>query len=283
MKRAATATLLIVSSCLALTTAVENVTREPTDEELVAEFMANWGDQVEMVSLDEFLNQNKSIGDLNATHNRDRKLDDDPFALLNDAISSITSSWSSITSAFGSKNEQQLLESHFDNGWKKFKQKTKVFKGAGLKYKNSKSFFKNIIKMIKLPSQYHSSFYQILDWVKFFDEQTWSEHDTQFSMGKGGDDSTFTMFTRNDQANQKLDVLFLTCAQKFKLADNYLVMSESKSSLGGLFSSSKIKIKKIKAGLKTEDLKFISSYFSLLAYQQVALANGLQVPPDPQF
>ena len=48
-------------------------------------------------------------------------------------------------------------------------------------------------------------------------------------------------------------------------------------------SKDAIKIKKMKAGLKTEDLKFISSYFSLLAYQQIAIAQGLQVPPDPQF
>merc|ERR1712216_385270 len=99
----------------------------------------------------------------------------------------------------------------------------------------------------------------------------------------GGDDSSFTMFSRNRQDDEKMDVLFLTCSQKFKLADNYMVISESSSKLGGLFSSTKIKIKKMKAGLKTEDLKFISSYFSLLAYQQIyrAGAPGAARPPVP--
>lgn len=286
MKRAAIATLLLASTCFAMTSAVENVTDALTPEERVAEFMAEWGDMVEMVSLEDYLNEAeaeaKSISGLNTTQIKSRRLAD-PFSLLNSAITSVTGAWSSITSAFGSKYEEQLLESHFDNGWKKFKQKTKVFKGTGLKYKDSKKFFGNIVKMISLPSQYKGSFYQIIDWIQFFDDQTWSEHDTQFAQGKGGTDSSFTMFARNDRDNQKLDVLFLTCDQKFKLADNFLVISQSSSKLGGLFSSSKIKIKKMKAGLKTQDLQFVSSYFKLLAFQQVAIAQGLQPPPDPRF
>ena len=81
----------------------------------------------------------------------------------------------------------------------------------------------------------------------------------------------------------QVDVLFLTCSQTFKLADDYFVISESKSILGGLFSSTKIKFKKKPASLSTADLMFVSEYFSLLAYQQIALAEGMAAPPDPQF
>ena len=81
----------------------------------------------------------------------------------------------------------------------------------------------------------------------------------------------------------KVDVLFMTCKQQFKLAKDFLVISQSKSMLGGLFSSTQIKIKKMDAGLKDRDLQFVSSYFSLLAYQQVAIAEGLPAPPDPSF
>ena len=93
----------------------------------------------------------------------------------------------------------------------------------------------------------------------------------------------FTMYARNRQADQKIDVLFMTIAQQFKLADNYFVISESKSILGGLFSSTKLKFKEIPAGITTEELMFVSDYFSLLAYQQIALAEGLDEPPDPPW
>ena len=81
----------------------------------------------------------------------------------------------------------------------------------------------------------------------------------------------------------QVDVLFLTCSQTFELADDYFVISESHSILGGLFSKTKIKFKKKPASLSTADLMFISEYFSLLAYQQIALAEGMAAPPDPQF
>ena len=245
-----------------------------------AEFMREWGHIFTMVSLDEYLEE--AANRTTSAHGR-KLLQANPFGMLESAIGSITGAWSGITSAFGSKYEEQLLDTRMDNGWKKFKQKTKVFKGTGLTYKNLPQFMKKIPKMIGLQSKYKKDFLQITEWMQFFDDQTWSQHDTQFSMGKGGKDSSFTMFSRNRQSDEKMDVLFLTCSQTFKLADNYMVISESSSKLGGLFSSTKIKIKKMKAGLKTEDLKFISSYFSLLAYQQIAIAQGLQVPPDPQF
>ena len=86
----------------------------------------------------------------------------------------------------------------------------------------------------------------------------------------------FTMYARNRQADQKIDTLvaprpqisspicaagaarqllpdalepplqFLTCNQDFKLADNYFVISEHKSILGGLFDRTVLKFKKVR-------------------------------------
>merc|ERR1719231_772182 len=99
--------------------------------------------------------------------------------------------------------------------------------GLPSKYKND---FMQIAEWMHplgdLPSKYKNDFMQIAEWMHLFDDQTWSQHDTQFSMGKGGDDSSFTMFSRNRESDEKMDVLFLTCSQTFELADNYMVISE---------------------------------------------------------
>jgi len=137
--------------------------------------------------------------------------------------------------------------------------------------------------MLKIPSEYTKDFDMQIEWIKFFDNTTWSSHNTQFKTGKGGQDSSFTMFARNRQDDEKIDVLFLTCSQEFKKADNYFVISESKSILGGLWSSTTLKFKDIPAGITDADLTFVSDYFQLLAYQQIALASGEEAPPDPQF
>jgi hypothetical protein len=234
-------------------------------------FLAKWGHVVTRVDVE----PTKARRSLQAPGN--------PFAMLLNAIQGITGAWQSIVGAFKSEFKEEIVDKEFANGWSKFKQATKVFKGAGLDYENMDDFFADIKAMIKVPAAYSDDFDQQIAWIKFFDNTTWSEHNTQFNKGKGGSDTMFTFYAVNHQADSKLDVLFLTCAQEFKLADNYMVISQSKSILGGLFSSSKLKFKKIPAGLQDKDLMFVSQYFSLLAYQQIALAEGVAAPPDPSF
>lgn len=205
------------------------------------------------------------------------------FDSLFDIINKITGSWQSIVNAFKSSYTEQIADKEFNNGWSEFKAATRAFKGAGLAYTNANEFFADIKDMIQLPTQYSDDFDKQIEWIKFFDNITWSAHNTQFNIGQGGDDSQFTMFARNRQDDMKLDVFFLTCSQSFKKADNYFVISESRSILGGIWSSTKLKFKKIPAGLTDADLMFVSDYFQLLAYQQIALASGMEVPPDPTF
>jgi len=207
----------------------------------------------------------------------------DPFDSLMAIIQKITGAWQSIVNAFKSSYSEQIVDKEFANGWKSFKAATKTFKGAGLEYSKTDEFFADIRGMIDIPKDYTKDFDQQIEWIKFFDNITWSSHNTQFNTGKGGSDQVFTMFARNRQEDQKLDVLFLTCSQEFKKADNYFVISESKSILGGIWSSTTLKFKKIPAGITDQDLMFVSDYFQLLAYQQIALASGAAAPPDPQF
>jgi len=206
-----------------------------------------------------------------------------PFEMLIQAIQQITGAWQSIVNAFKSTYEEQLLDTHLNNGWSKYKQATKVFKGAGLAYDKTDEFFADIQSMIAIPDKYKDDFNKQIEWIKFFDNTTWSGHDTQFSQGKGGSDTIFTMYARNREDDGKIDVLFLTCSQEFELADDYFVISEHKSILGGLFDHTEIKFKKKPAAISDKDLMFVSEYFSLLAYQQIALAEGISAPPDPQF
>jgi len=210
-------------------------------------------------------------------------LESGPFDSLFDIISKITGAWSSIVNAFKSSYSEQIVDKEFANGWKSFKAATRTFKGAGLAYDKADEFFADIRGMLNIPANYTKDFNQQIQWIKFFDNTTWSSHNTQFSTGKGGSDTVFTMFARNRQSEQKIDVLFLTCSQHFTKADNYFVISESRSILGGIWSSTTLKFKKIPAGITNQDLMFVADYFQLLAYQQLALASGEKAPPDPQF
>lgn len=260
--------------CFALCTLVSACFAEHVgQDERIATFMEKWGpDGRNVIQLLE--PQSDSVG---------RRLQTDPFDSLFDIIQKITGAWQSIVNAFKSSYSEQIVDKEFDNGWSQFKAATKTFKGAGLEYSHTDEFFADIKSMLDLNANYSKQFDEQIEWIKFFDNVTWSAHNTQFSTGKGGSDSVFTMYAKNREEDQKIDVLFLTCDQTFKKADNYFVISESRSILGGIWSSTKIKFKKIPAGITDADLMFVSDYFQLLAYQQIALVSGSEVPPDPSF
>lgn len=201
-----------------------------------------------------------------------------PLSMLTGAISSITGAWSSIVGAFKTTFAQQLDTTQMNRGWSKFTESTKVFKGEGLEYAKAPEFFKDIRQMIKIPSKYSKDFDSIINFIQFFDKEYWSEHDTTFNIGKGGQATHFTMMANNNQAESKIDVIFITCAEQFKLAPDVFVISQTHSYLGGIFSSTTIKFDQRPAGLSTTDLTFVSQFFLLLAYQEIALAENLPQP-----
>ena len=121
--------------------------------------------------------------------------------------------------------------------------------------------------MIQIPDKYSSDFDNIIDWIKFFDSEYWSEHDVSWSKGNDGTSTHFTMYANNNQNTSKIDTLFLTLGEEFKLAPDVFVISESRSILGGIFSSTTLKFKHKPAAMNDEELTFVSQYFLLLAYQ----------------
>jgi len=266
--------------------AAESATDAVTEISPEDEFMAKWGPAghgvVTFVTMEEVLKQKRE----------GRKLlqappapggGGNPFAMLNSIIGSVTGAWSSIVNAFKTSFSQQLDQTQFHRGWSKFKEQTKVFKGQGLHYSKAPEFFADIRKMISIPDKYSKDFDNIINFIQFFDKEFWSEHDTTFDIKKGGQSSHFTMMANNNQNASTIDTLFITCAEQFKLAPDVFVITESHSYLGGIFSSSTIKFDQRPAGLSTEDLQFVSQYFLLLAYQEIALAENLPQPPDPGF
>jgi hypothetical protein len=217
-----------------------------------------------------------------AASTKGRALQAGEFAGLFAAIKAITGAWESIVKAFGTSYKEQIVDKEFHNGWDRYKAGTTAFKGAGLPKSLQAEYFADIMSHAGVPSQYAADFQDQLKWINAFDSSTWTKHNTQYTTGTGGTDMQVTIFA-NNRADGKMDLTYLTCSQSFHLADNYFVISESKSILGGIFSSTKLKFKMVPAGITDQQLMFVSDYFALLAYQNLALAAGAATPPDPNF
>lgn len=244
--------------------------------------MSEWGSLVSVVSMADLVTPLEN-------HTTSRKLlqapapGPNPWQMLNSIIQAITGDWLGIVNAFKSSYSETLDYEQLARGWSKFKEGTKVFKGEGLTYDKAPAFFADIRQMIQIPANYSADFDEMIKFIQFFDKEYWSSHDTTFNIGKGGSDTHFTMMANNNQNTSKIDVLFITLSEQFKVAPDVFVMTESHSYLGGIWSTAKIKFDKRPAGITSEQLQFVSQYFLLLAYQEIALAEGLPAPPDPNF
>jgi len=194
------------------------------------------------------------------------------------AVNSVTSAWSGIVSAFGSSYSKELTDMRLNRGFDKFRSSMKTFVGEGLPHARSKEFMKDLSKKLSIPSAYKKDFEFIAKWVQFFDQQTWTQSDINFSKGKGGTTSNFNFFAKNRDKDQKLDVTYVTCSNEFKLAPDIYVWTTRRSKMGGLFSSTKTEIQKKPAAITETQLKFVSEWFLLLAYQELARFMKIAVP-----
>lgn len=244
-------------------------------------------DDEDFLTEEEFMNRwGQYIVEVPVNH-EERSLDEEmklqsgilPFLTgLAGAVNSFAGAFQSITQAFASSYSKELQDMKLNRGFDKFKSKTKAFSGQGLPVKHVDAFMKDLGKRINIPTKYRSDFKGLVQWVKYFDDQTWTQSDFTFNKGKGGDATNFNFFSHKHEDGKKMDFVWLTCDQSFKLAPDLFVWVTRKSTMGGLFSSTKTKIEKKPAALSEEQLKFVSEYFLMLAYQELARFMNLTVP-----
>lgn len=109
------------------------------------------------------------------------------------------------------------------------------------------------------------------------DEETWSAYHMLFSMGSGGDCKFVTILAHHNGTSGKIDMLLSDMQASFKLAPDVMVIQESKSVLGGIYSDSKIRLKELPRGVTEDDMKAVFDFFYIVAFKNFADLVGLKV------
>jgi len=194
------------------------------------------------------------------------------------AITSVTDAWKGIVGAFASSYSKELQDIKLNRGFDKFRSSMKAFAGEGMPYDQTEAFLGDLAGRLAIPDSYKADFQFMAKWVQFFDSQTWTQSDVTFKKGNGGKTSNFNFFARNRPEDGKMDITYVTCGQDFQLADDLYVWVTRRSTMGGLFSSTKTEIEKKPAAITQDQLKFVSEWFLLLAYQELARFMQIAVP-----
>jgi hypothetical protein len=119
-----------------------------------------------------------------------------------------------------------------------------------------------------------------LEQAQFAKANTWNMYRTMYSVHNSSDANYFCLMTnRNDQNN--FDVYMVQMSNSFKLEPDLLVIRNSTSELGGLFSDSTENVYKTPHTLTKNDLKTLLDYFDLISYNSFMKYFGKAPPSYP--
>ena len=193
---------------------------------------------------------------------RGRKLFLGAFNQLIGAVQGATSAVQGIANLVGTQTSEALVGQFTDRGFKKFKEKTTITVTSGLPTKFFEAFMKDQLRtVVKVPSKHNDGVQQIIKWGIYTESNSWNAAENTFDINKGGKVKNFQVFLNRNTECEHMNIVLVKTDISFKLAPDVFVISKSKATFGGAFSTTKLHWKKNKAALKAQDLQFVSEFF----------------------
>ena len=105
---------------------------------------------------------------------------------------------------------------------------------------------------------------EFLEFAPFTDVGNWNMMRSMYSASSQSDANYICLMTYRDELN-RISVYQVNMKNSFKVAPDLLIVRNSRSSFGGLFSSTSEKVVKIPHAMTPEDLQQLLDYFDLIA------------------
>ena len=187
-----------------------------------------------------------------------------------------------IVSFFGKTYTEQLIASHLDNGYSQFRVNSEAQTIAGLKHSMLPYFLGLLAKKFGMSGEEKEIFIENNRWAAYtLGGKDWHDERYVFSVGKGGNARSASVYINNDIKTQKMNVLWIISKTEFKLAPEVFVILASTTQFWS--TSHKILFKKKPANIKQKDIEFVCNYGNMIAIQLLADLAGLNRPKDPNF
>merc|ERR1712072_323881 len=124
--------------------------------------------------------------------------------------------------------------------------------------------------VVKVPSKHQNAVGAILKWAQYMEQSTWNAAENTFDIGKGGQCKNFQLMVNRDvTSGDKMNIVLIKSDIAFNLAQDVFIISKSKATFGGAFSTTKLHWKSRDAALKAADMQFISEYFITLGFNRI--------------
>jgi hypothetical protein len=198
------------------------------------------------------------------------------FDALVSSVSGATGAVQGILNLFGKKSSETLVGQFQNRGFSHFNERTTVTVTSGLPTKFYEAFMKDMLKsVVQVPSKHNDAVDQVVRWGLYTGANTWNAAENVFDIGSGGKVKNFQIFLNRNTQCEEMNIVLVKTDVSFKMAEDIFVISKSKSSWGGAFSSTKLHWKKNKAPIKQEDLTFVSEYFITLGMNRIKQSHEI--------
>jgi len=212
-----------------------------------------------------------------------RRLIAGAFGSLLGAIDGISSTVQGVTSAvqgvvnlFGKQSSEAIVNQLTNRGFSEFSANTRV-SISSMHTSVFDAYVEDTVKLMKIPKKHNAYVDNLLDKAKYVYKQEWINLDTTFDEKKGGYARNFQIMIYRDVNCETMHLVVVQPNIKYKLKEDLFIISKSKSSMGGAFSSTKLdwKTGKIPKSLDIDTMKFVNEYFQTMALAKLAESRAL--------
>ena len=195
----------------------------------------------------------------------------DKVNALSSAVKSAADAWKSVAKAFKTKTSK-TVERTVRFGFRYFQQKSTILRAFNIPSTRAPKFLKAVALDYDLPTQ--SSF---LLGLKYTDDFAWERVDFLYSPSMNGKYRFVTLYKNADSSAKTASFYIVDINADWQLTPDLLIVTKSRSILGGIFEKSKQTIEEVPHALTPQEGEQLLAFFNMVSMTHLASRLGFNV------
>jgi len=191
-----------------------------------------------------------------------------PVELVKQVVSNICKSIPQLEKEVASSPKNEVVSAIISSGFKTFYQSADVTQYSRVKDDHIFPFLEHLKSITKLPEKYEEYFVENLAMVLYSDFDELIVFNIMFDVGSGGDCKYICVIANRDPYNGTTDFLVGDVKSQFTLANNILIINETKTGLFGLLNFSSNKIIETTPTITNEQVATLFKYFTVCIFKR---------------
>lgn len=192
------------------------------------------------------------------------------------AVTTVIDLWPKFVAAFKSTSSTELKEKLVGVGFDYFSGHSTMDYLHELDAEYVPQYINVLMDSLEVPENKREAFAAKVNLMPHMSDGEFSVYDLTYTSGPGGDCKYVCIIMVNDRVKNTSSFMVSDIRASFHLAPDIFVIQKSKSSLGGLFSSSSIEFQYHDRPITPEDMAIVFDFFKMVAFS--GFAKALDIP-----